>query len=112
MDEPEIASSLPDAALNPLIFPEKFPTKNHSGVTCGGGGGLIDELPPPHPTAIAPSNIAASAASFGFTDCLRATSGVVSCFNPDVFGSQRIVYPFPLRRNPLSIPRSGYLNWT
>ena len=107
MDDPGIGSSFPEAALNPLIFPEKFPTKNPS-FAAGGRGGLMEELPPLQATASAASDVAASVAYFDLTECFRTTSGAVSSFNPDVFGSQRIYPPSPWRRNPLSIPRSGY----
>src|SRR5229473_3924902 len=69
MEEPGIGSSLPEAALNPLIFPEKFPTKNLS-FAAGGGGGLMEELPPLQATASAASaasDVAASAANFDLT---------------------------------------------
>jgi len=89
MDEPGIGSSLPEAALNPLIFPEKFPTKNLS-FAAGGGGALMEELPPLQATASAASDVAASAANFDLTECFRTTSGAVFCFDIDVFGSQRI----------------------
>src|SRR2546425_11866523 len=55
MDEPAIGSSFPEAALNPLIFPEKFPTKNPS-FAAGGGGGFREELPPLQATAHATSD--------------------------------------------------------
>jgi hypothetical protein len=77
IDDPEIGSSFPDAALNPLIFPERFPTKNHSFAT-GGGGGLMDELPPPHATARIPSHVAASVTSFDFSVCFGRTPGFAS----------------------------------
>ncbi len=55
----------------------------------------MEELPPLQATASATSDVAASAANFDVTERFRTTSGAVSCFNPDVSGSQRIYPPSP-----------------
>src|SRR2546426_1164084 len=96
--DPAIGSRWPDAALNPSTCPENLRKKNHPGV--GGGGGLIENLPPLQATASAATDVAASAANFDLTEGFRTTSGVVSCFNPDVFGSQRMVHPFCFAPKP------------
>ncbi len=97
-DEPGIGSSLPVAALNPLTFPEKFSTKNRSDAT-GRGGGVMEELPPPQPTASVANQAAASVSNFCFTECFRETALCASCFHRNPFGSQRICpfsfAPFP-----------------
>src|SRR5205823_7902572 len=56
-DDPGIGSRWPDGALNPSTCPEKLSTKNHSKAV--GGGGFVEELPPPHATAKIASHVAA-----------------------------------------------------
>jgi len=66
-DDPGIGSRWPDGALNPSTCPEKLSTKNHSKAV--GGGGFVEEVPPPHATAKIASHVAASITSFGFSVC-------------------------------------------